>query len=472
MSLRLRLALWYSSLTGLIVLSLGLLAYAIHSRAEYDGVDYDLRRAVTHAADSQPAGSLLGEAAPLLVRPLLPSIGMRLYGPEGKVVAASPNAILAPPVDPRAILAAPAGPAYDFLAGLVPPFTTVSPQRGAFGSIEDTEHHRWRIYILPAEGGIGYFGAVASLASVDAAIADLRRLMPPLAVVGALVTLVGGGLLAGRSLRPVATLTATARMIARSREFSQRVPLGARRDELGILAATFNEMLDALEDAYRSQQRFVADASHELRTPLAAIQANLELLQRQSQMPLAERQEAINEATREAQRLSRLVADLLVLARADAGVVLEREIVELDGVVVAAFRAAQASARGQCLVLEPFEPISIMGNEDRLRQMLLILLDNALKYTPPDGRVTLRLRRWEDQAALAVCDTGVGIAPDQLSHVFERFFRADPARGRDAGGMGLGLPIARWIVEQHGGTIRLQSQPDHGTTVTVLLPLA
>ena len=146
-------------------------------------------------------------------------------------------------------------------------------------------------------------------------------------------------------------------------------------------------------------------------------------------------------------------------------------LLDLDEVVLDAYREARQLSQGQTLTLDPFETIQVIGDEDRLKQLVLILLDNALKYTPANGHVTLGLQRQETGSKITVRDTGVGIPPEDLPHVFERFYRADPARGRDPGGTGLGLPIARWIVEQHGGKITLESQSGQGTTATVYLPL-
>jgi signal transduction histidine kinase len=230
-------------------------------------------------------------------------------------------------------------------------------------------------------------------------------------------------------------------------------------------------MLGSLESAYRFQQRFVADASHELRAPLTAIQANLELLQRHPEMSESERNEALAEAARESTRLTRLVADLLALARADAGLPLRRARVDLDAIVLEECGDVRQLAQGQTLTLDPFEPVQIWGDEDRLHQLLLILLDNALKYTPPTGGVTVGLCQAGEGVELSVRDTGVGIAAADLPHVFERFYRADPARGRDPGGTGLGLAIADWIVRQHAGEIGVTSDLGKGTTVTVHLPL-
>lgn len=471
MSLRLRLAVWYGGLTGLIVLVVGVLAYATYHRSQYDSVDRALEGAVKHVAGAYSPTAPAGEVATMLATPILPNVGVRIYDSSGRVLAASPNAVPVPALDPRAILDQPASPAYDLVAALVPPFATVEAGAGAFGLVTDLQGHRWRLYVLPIEGPVHYLLAAASLEGIDASVALFRRLVPLLALVGAGITLVAGGLLAGYALRPVAMLTETASTIARSRELGRRVPLGARRDELGHLAATFNEMLASLEQASRAQQRFVADASHELRAPLTAIQANLELLERRPDMPAAERQEAVGEAAREARRLARLVADLLALARADAGVALKRRPVDLDAVVLEAFRAARQLVQGQALALEPFEPVRVTGDEDLLKQLVLILLDNALKYTPSTGRVTLGLRHRGGSAEILVRDTGVGIPAEDLPHVFERFYRADPARSRDPGGTGLGLSIARWIAEQHGGTITLESQPGRGTSASVRIPL-
>ncbi|MCZ7574689.1 MAG: HAMP domain-containing histidine kinase [Ardenticatenaceae bacterium] len=471
MSLRLRLALWYGGLTGLIILMIGVLAYAAYHRTQYDNLDRALEGAVEHVAGAHSSLAVAGEVAAMLATPILPNVGVRVYGERGQVVAASPNAGPAPAIDPRDVLDHPSGPPYDLITGLVPPFATVEAGGGAFGLTSDADGRRWRLYVLPVDGSKQFLLAAASLEGIDASVELFRRLVPLLAVVGAGITLIAGGLLAGYALRPVATLTETASTIARSRELGRRVPIGSRRDELGQLAATFNEMLASLEQAYRAQQRFVADASHELRAPLTAIQANLELLERQPNMPAGEQREAVGEASREARRLARLVADLLALARADAGLALKRRPVDLDAVVLEAFRAARQLAHGQTLALEPFEPARVAGDEDLLKQLVLILLDNALKYTPPAGCVTLGLRRRGARAELLVGDTGVGIPAEDLPHVFERFYRADPARSRDPGGTGLGLSIARWIAAHHGGQIDLQSQPGQGTLVTVRLPL-
>ncbi len=468
MSLRLRLALWYGVLTGLVIVLVTLLTYALHTRGHYDDLDHALVSGARHVAEEVDTST--GPASPgVLTTPPSAGLVLRLYDADGRLVEASPNAALAPEVYPRALLDGPSVPPFDLLVGLAPSFMPSQPEPGVLGLATGPDGTRWRLYALSLRDGRVLLAAMP-LDRLDAATDLFRRLVPLLAGFGAAATLLAGYLLAGGALRPVATVTGAAEAIARLRDFARRVPEPPRQDELGRLAATFNTMLASLHEAYQAQQRFVADASHELRAPLTAIQANLELVRRHPEMSDAERDEAIEEASREARRLVRLVADLLALARADAGLPLRRWRVELDRVLLDAFAEARPLARGQRLEIGQLEPVQITGDPDRLKQLVLILVDNAIKYTPSGGRVTLELRRNDTSAAILVHDTGIGIASEDLPHVFDRFYRADPARSRDPGGTGLGLPIARWITEQHGGQITLASRPGEGTTVHVHLP--
>jgi signal transduction histidine kinase len=446
-------------------------AYAVHSRVHYDEADRTLASAVEHLAEEYTTAATSQDRAAMLAVPVAPSLVVWAYAADGRLLAASPNAPLAPAAGPDAALATAGASPYDVIAALAPPTIRPETGHGVFGLLRDAVGRRWRLYVLPVDGARQYLIGAAPLDGIDASIADFRRLMAALAVLASLLTLLAAWLLASRALRPLATLTETAGAIARSRSFAERVPVGGRRDELGLLASTFNEMLASLERAYQTQQRFVADASHELRAPLTAIQANLQLLERQPAMSAAERQEALGEASREARRLARLVADLLALARADSGATLRRQRVELDRVLLETMTEARHLARGQQVEIEALEPTLVEGDPDYLRQLLLILLDNALKYTPPEGAIRVGLRQHDGAAEVTVRDTGVGIAAADLPHVFERFYRADPARARDPGGTGLGLPIARWIAEQHGGDVGLASELGRGTTATLRLPV-
>ncbi|MCC7368770.1 MAG: HAMP domain-containing histidine kinase [Chloroflexi bacterium] len=442
----------------------------MHSRAHYDEMDAMLASAAEHIAEEYLGTATPADRAASMATSIVPDLVMRLYRTDGGLVAESPNAASVPATDPRTSLAGPSRPAFDAIAGLAPAFAWPPAGHGRFDVTADRQGNRWRLHVLPL-ASLGQILVVAApLDRIDASVARFRGLLLGFAVVGTLLTFMVSWLLARGALHPLAVVTATASAIARSRGFGRRVPVGPRDDELGQLTTTFNEMLDSLEQAYRAEQRFVGDASHELRAPLTAIQANLELLERRPDMPVEARQEAVAEASREAHRLTQLVADLLALARADAGAAIPRHPVELDRVLLDTLGSARHLARGRRLDIAALDPTVVEGNEDRLRQLLLILLDNAIKYSPPDGTVTLSLRRNGRTADLTVADRGVGIPPDELPRVFDRFYRADPARARDPGGTGLGLSIAHWIVEQHGGQIGIESAVGRGTTVSVTLP--
>ncbi len=472
MSIRLRLALWYGVLTALVLLASGLISYAFHSRGHYDDLDQSLVNTADHAsAEVAISGDHLSFTRPLSGL----NVALRLYDSQGALEVDVPGLENLPKESPQDILAHPAGPAFDVLAGLAPPLTPLPEvaETGAFNLFE-AEGQRWRSYIMPVrtQGMVaGYIEAITSLRQMDGWMSEFRRLLLALDAVSLLAVFAGSWATAGSALSPIARMVETAQMISHSRDLSRRIDLPLHRDELHHLAGALNGMLVSIEEAYRAQQRFVSDASHELRAPLTAIQANLELLQRHPEISFQDQTEALSEASREAYRLTRLIADLLALARADAGASLSLQRVELDQIALEAVNEARHLARGQRVEIGKMEPALVMGNPDRLKQLFLILLDNAIKYTPPGGQVLVDLKRDGKSVEVTVRDSGVGISVDALPHIFERFYRADPARTRDPGGTGLGLPIAQWIVEQHEGHITIDSQPGAGTTVRVKLPV-
>jgi two-component system, OmpR family, sensor kinase len=287
------------------------------------------------------------------------------------------------------------------------------------------------------------------------------------------------------------------------------VPRPPGDDELAHLVDTLNEMLTALDHATAAQRRFIADASHELRAPLTTIQGNLAFLQRHANdLPPDERQVMLADAHSETLRLARLVNDLLLLARTDAssdapsaeartlvsgaddtddtddasdGLTASgpAQVIELDGVALQLARQLRGrlAAESQRLTLEigHIEPARVRGDEETVRRIALILLDNAMKYTlakggEASGRITIEIARVGGEAALRVADTGIGIAPADLPHVFERFYRADIARQRE--GTGLGLAIAQTLAERLHGRITVESEPGHGSVFTLWLPAA
>jgi len=350
---------------------------------------------------------------------------------------------------------------------------------------------------------IGVLLVAKSLSDVDATTLLLRALLLLSGVATLTGTLIASWLIGTRVLRPLSQLVATARSIAASTargtrlgNLSQRVPQPRGRDEMTQVVETFNEMLASLESATQIQRRFVADASHELRAPLTTIQGNLAFLQRHlEELPPGERGTMLADAYGETLRLAELVEELLLLARADASLdttlgaqavetaaeesTRSAPPVELDRAVLQLVRQLRRrlGIEGSKLRLEVghIEPVRVRGDEESLRRVTLILLDNAIKYTPLRGeegvsRVIVSLERAKGQGVLRVRDTGIGIGPADLPHIFERFYRAD--RARSSPGTGLGLSIAQTMVERLGGYITAESTPGQGSTFSIWLPLA
>lgn len=471
MSFRSRLGLWYGSTAGVLVVLACFYSVALHGRTHYDELDAMLATMTGHVAEELVAAATADRRQIILRDSERLGTRVRVYAPDGKLRAESDLATSLPAINPDAVLTGGSPAPYSFFASLVHPAQPRPTGPGAFGLARDSTGARWRVYVMSLPGSNEVVATAVPLDRLDASIEAFGRLMLAVAIIGSAGTFLVGWIIAGRATRPIGVMTDTAGAIARSREFSRRVPMAPSGDELGRLAATFNEMLASLEQAYGTQQRFIADASHELRAPLTLIQANLELARRPA-IPPAEQAAALAEAYAETSRLARLVADLLALARADAGTPIRHEPVELDRLVMDVLGETKRLAREHRLAVDGIEPCTVSGDPDRLRQLLVILLDNALKYTPAGGRVALRLRREGDAAVIAVSDTGVGISPEHLPHIFERFYRADSGRSRDPGGTGLGLPIARWIAQQHGGSIELTSRSGEGTTAEVWLPFS
>jgi signal transduction histidine kinase len=337
---------------------------------------------------------------------------------------------------------------------------------------------------------VGVVLVAKSVDDVNRALTTLRQVLLLGDIVALALALSGGWFIAKRGLRPVATVTRAARAIAinaHAAGLGTRVIYSGPRDEVGELVTTFNDMLAALERVSDAQRRFVQDASHEMRAPLTSIKGNLDFLQRAANLPTEER-DALMDASSEAARLATLVNDLLLLARVDAsargGYGLReawldeqlrgrREPIALDEVVMEAFRQCrgQLEARRKDLRLSvsELEPMTVRGDPGQIRQLVHILLDNAIKYTPSGGKVRLAVTHAEGRAELTVADTGIGIAPEDMPHIFERFYRADQARVRDEQGSGLGLAIAQWIVQAHDGTLDVRSTPAQGSTFSVRL---
>jgi heavy metal sensor kinase len=283
----------------------------------------------------------------------------------------------------------------------------------------------------------------------------------------------GSYALATRAFRPIKRLTQAARQISAG-DLQQRVPVPLAHDDIHTLALAFNEMAARLDGAFARQRRFVADASHELRTPVAVIRSMTDVALA-GEPTHEDAVAALREVNAEVERLSRLINTLLGLARADDGrLVVERETVRLDLLVadVAESVTPLAQERGLSLAARRLDSAQVAGDTAQIIQIIMCLVDNALNYTPAGGIINLSVVTADNMAQVAVSDTGMGITPDDLPHIFERFYRADAARARATGGSGLGLALALEFARAHGGTISVLSRVGQGSTFTLTLPLA
>ena len=322
------------------------------------------------------------------------------------------------------------------------------------------------------------FGAILAGANLRTAELSAEQLLSTIALIlplGLVAALLMGSWIARRALAPVDRIITEVREITDGRSLHRRLAEPMVKDELGRLTETLNQMMTRLERSFAALRRFTADASHELKTPLTVLRAGVERAITMPSLP-SEALAALEETLQEINRMTELVEALLMLARADEGTApLHRETVDLRAIVeetgeTGELLAAEAGVNME--VATPADPVIVPVDASRIRQLILNLLTNAVKYTPAGGSVRLQLGPSNGRVTLTVADSGVGIAPGDLPHIFDRFWRADSARTRtgERSGTGLGLAICKWIAEAHGGTIDVQSRPGRGTTFTVTLP--
>jgi two-component system OmpR family sensor kinase len=324
----------------------------------------------------------------------------------------------------------------------------------------------------PEVGAVLVATSLAQVAFGPTALLRSMLLIAPVILAGAAVV---GYWLAGTSLRPVEGIMDEVDAISDGRSLHRRLAVPISGDEMARLALTVNGMLARLEQSFASLHRFTADASHELKTPLMVLRAGVERALVHPGIP-AEILQSLDETLAQINQMSEMVENLLTLARADEGrAPLAVEEADLRDVVgdVAETAGMLGESSGITVRSEiPAEPVLMSMDRHRIREMLLNLVTNAIKYTPAGGTVALGLTQEDGAVVLSVADTGIGIAPGDLPHIFERFWRADPARSRtgDRPGTGLGLAITKWIAEAHGGSITVQSRPGRGSLFTVRLP--
>lgn len=479
-STRIRLTAWYAALFVLVLVALGVSVEALASTRLRADVDHRLE------STARDIGSVIERnlanwtyTQPVRFEAIVPALGsfasrgllVQITDPTGDVVRGSEYAPRVP---------------------LIPEEGVPSGDSQFVSSVWNGDQMRVVHYPLTVTDPSGirwYIGAVIvgeRLTTMHETLASLRQVLLVTSALGLALALAGGWALAGRALRPVDRVTAAAARIATgdgtATSLGARLPVPPTDDELSRLSSTFNAMLDKLQASFQAQERFVADASHELRTPLTAIRGNVDVLRRQvrnGSLGFASHDlaPALEDIRQESDRMRRLLDDLLLLARTDTASdpaelpLTTRENVRLDDIAAEAVRSARVLAEGRILELEVPRPVVIPADPDRLHQLLMILLDNAVRHTPVGGHIRVAVAVTNDGTArIAVRDEGEGIAEEHLPHVFERFYRADGARGRSSGGTGLGLAIARAICRAHGGEISVTSAPGQGATFVITLP--
>ena len=350
------------------------------------------------------------------------------------------------------------------------------PAEGTIEVASDTPAYIYAVPVDPESGQARVVEAGQSYEGTHRTIETFATALVAVVVGAFLLSVIGAYLLARTALSPVGAVTSSARKITES-DLSKRLPVKNPKDEIGSLTGTINGLLSRLEAAFlrreealSRQRRFVADASHELRTPLTTIEGYAEMLEEWALHDPKTAHESVHAIREESKRVRQMMEDLLALAQGDEEAPLELSPQDLTAVVAYAVRAARAAARGKVTIeyQPPESEIVVTFDHARIQQAISILLDNAIKYTPQGAEVKVGVQEREGWVELEVSDTGVGISREQLPLVFERFYRADQARTR--GGAGLGLAIARQIVEAHGGTIEARSEPGKGSTFIIRIP--
>jgi signal transduction histidine kinase len=456
-SLRVRLALFGAAVVALALVIFGLAIYGLVSRSVDTNQDRDLQARARGAVGALATTPNI-DLAP---RPVIAPVDLRsstdvfveLLSQDGSVIYSTGVLNGSPPALASRVL------------------NDASRTGGAFVTQGDRSvGTQLRIYVQPFTHGFVVAGQ-----STRVPQSNLSGIVGFLIISGVptlLAALIASWLVAGRALKPLKDVAGAADEIGRTRDFGRRLSGTRSRDEVALLATSFNRMLEQLQDSFESQRRFVADASHELRTPLTTIQGNAGLLSQGPAIDDSVRRAAAGDIVAESDRMARLVDRMLTLARADSGLQLVLAPIELKPLITGVCRQAASLHPDMTIVVEAVDA-AVAGDEDALRQLLWILIDNASRFAR--AKITVQLAIDGDWARIMVGDDGSGIALADRDRVFERFFKSDAARTRSGAaqtdhGAGLGLSIARWIAEQHHGRIVAAGSPDGGAGLFVDLP--
>jgi len=450
-SLRDRLTLLNVILVGGLFIFFGIIAYVVVSLLLYQQIDTILADTANKVVDQvslDQTGQMEQLIAPNLS--LTSNVYIQVWS-GGRIVDSYPHFNLDQPVDP----------------------TGYESMQPVYRNVDFSGLHV-RVLSVPLfleRRKIGVLQVTAYLALVDSARRTLLIVLIFATVLGIGITFIASRGTVEQFIAPLDSITDAADQINHADDLSRRVPFeGDPENEVGQLVHAFNQTLERLEALFTSQQRFLADVSHELRTPLTVIKGNVDLMRRMKEFDV----DMLDSIDAESNRLTRLVTDLLLLAKAEAGQLpLTLSTVSLDELLLEVFGEMRVLAGTKVrLKLAEIDQLQVNGDRDRMKQVLINLIANAIKFTPMGGEVFLSLNRSGDHAKLIVRDTGPGIPAEDLPYIFERFYRAEKSRTRStASGFGLGLSIAHWIVEQHGGRIEVDSREGKGTTFAVWLPL-
>jgi heavy metal sensor kinase len=456
-SVRVRLTLWYAAVLALSLIAFAVVVYYGAAASFYERQDESLRAiaqtvASAYVEEFAEKHSVVEAGEVVLNELVFPDRFVQVSDINARPVAASKN----------------------LPSSINVPASALVQAREHGVSLVTVNDLRVAIVPLSSDGQLGYAMVGEPLSVIEDGLQRLRRNFYAGVPLIILLTSVGGYFLAHKSLSPVTLMNLQTQRITAER-LSSRLDVSNPRDELGQLATTINDLLTRLEASFSEQQRFIADASHELRTPLAVLRGETEVALGRTRS-IDEYKESLTLIKDEAERLSRIVEDLFILARTpiDAPATLMKSPLSLNKVVKDCVRAAEILAFGKDLTLKVDNSnaeLELSGDQELLKRMLLNLLDNAVKYTPEGGEISVTLGRQNGNALLAVRDTGIGIRETDQAHVFDRFYRVNKARSRSHGGAGLGLSIVSWIVEAHGGQITVNSVPDRGSEFLVELPL-
>lgn len=468
MTLRTRLTIFYTVLSGITLIAFSVVVYILLQNSLMSEVDRLLlnsssemeKQLIANATERTILGvSILTVDASPIREFSTPGIYIQILDTQARIAARSANLsgeIM--PLNPDLIQAALGGEAT---------LTTTNPGHPA---------EPLRVLTKP----LIVNGTVRGVIQVGESLYNVRltmRWMLLLLTVGVLSTMLIVAaviwFLTRRALHPLEAIANTAEYIGSSQDLSQRLQIRAPNDEVGRLARAFNAMIGRLDAAFAAQKQFIADSSHELRTPLTVIRGNLDLLKRDDRAD--NHTECLTAIEQESLRMSKIVDDLMLLAQLDAAQTPQPRPVALDEVVMQVYNQTRVLATDRQVTLGHVDAVQVQANHDRLVQMVLNLVDNAIKYTPAGGAITLECyapdqSRRTGMAALSVRDTGIGIAAEDIPHIFDRFYRVEKAHSRAHGGTGLGLAIVKSIAEAYGGRITVESVVGQGSTFTVLLP--